>query len=221
MRIPRASSSCIGITLVELLVVIAVIVLLFALTDPLAEPRAKQKAIQAQCINNQRQMGIALIMWQGDNGGKFPWQLSTATNGTMELIDGGSVVPQFQELSNYFRQVGVYHCPADTARFTAADYKTLTDSNISYFVNVDAGSKLTVMTGDRNLQANGRPVQPGSFLFTNGMTMDWTQGLHSQSSGKTRGVVSFTDGHVEVIAGTNLAAAFTRQGTNDERLLVP
>jgi prepilin-type processing-associated H-X9-DG protein len=139
----------------------------------------------------------------------------------MEFIADGHVAHQFQVLSNYLRPTYVYHCPTDTTRFPAADYQAFTDTNISYFVNIDAEAAPAVLTGDRNLRFNGRTVQPGSFVFTNATTMDWTHELHYQTFGKSRGVIGFVDGHAELVPGTNLTTAFARQGTNDQRLLVP
>ena len=63
-------------TLIELLVVIAIIAILAAMLLP-ALSKAKQKAKQASCINNMREIGIGLVLYT-DNYNQYPGDYRTA-----------------------------------------------------------------------------------------------------------------------------------------------
>ncbi|MBW8865181.1 MAG: prepilin-type N-terminal cleavage/methylation domain-containing protein [Verrucomicrobia bacterium] len=186
-----------GLTLIEVLVVIAIIAILAAMLIPaIYTPPVHAPGIL--CMNNQRQIDIAQFMWADDHGNEFPTQVSTTNNGSKELIGTGRASLEFQPLSGYLHDPKLLVCEADKTRHAAAAFTNLNDENISYFINADAtisnSPSHSIFTGDRNLQADGRPVKPGLFLLTTNLEMNWTHEIHPRY-----GILSFVDGHVEYV----------------------
>jgi prepilin-type N-terminal cleavage/methylation domain-containing protein/prepilin-type processing-associated H-X9-DG protein len=104
-RTSRDGNDEAGLTLVELLVVIAVIAMLAALMLP-ALAGAKEKGRQTYCINSVRQQTLAVLMYADEHGGVLPPTAYNDANGNE--VDWPSL------LDPYLNYVAKIHlCPTD------------------------------------------------------------------------------------------------------------
>lgn len=105
-------------TLIELLVVIAIIAILAAILFPVFA-QAREKARQATCLSNQKQIGNALLMYTQDYDERMPlpgWYGPTDIKGTITSL--GRTL-KYQDRTDwryavlpYIKNAGVYLCPS-------------------------------------------------------------------------------------------------------------
>ena len=100
-------------TLIELLVVVAIIAILAAMLLP-ALQRARAEAKRAACVQNLKNIGLALQMYIGDND---DWMLWKAACGNSQ-VDTCSDIYWYEMLTPYTEGTEVFHCPAHVRPWT-------------------------------------------------------------------------------------------------------
>ncbi len=206
-----------GFTLIELLVVIAIIAVLIALLLP-AVQAAREAARRAQCVNNLKQLGIALHNYHDVTGvlpwGAGPWgwndwsthvmmlpymeqtPLYNALNFTNGCADGncGGV-----NTTGVYRQVATFLCPSDPDRLSTAQ------GHNNYMGN--AGSAPNSFYG-WNSQSNGAYGGfAGVFCFV-GVACDSPP---APPCGGANGQQPFSIGFRDVTDGLSNTAAFSER----------
>jgi prepilin-type processing-associated H-X9-DG protein len=183
---------------------VAIVVGLFVLLPALRKPQINSARIN--CVNNLKQVGLAYRLWAGDNGDKFPMQVSTNMGGTMELVQSGTVYPHFQAMSNELSTPKILSCRSDTRKTRAAYFDaTLSDANISYFVAPEAVERVPEMplAGDRNLMTN-EVALAGLFEFSSSRRLRWTTAIHNR-----QGNLGLADGSVQQVGDARLQEQLT------------
>jgi prepilin-type N-terminal cleavage/methylation domain-containing protein len=212
-------------TLVELIVVVAILLIILATAMP-THKGAKVKARETQCLSNVRQVSLGYILWASANTNLFPWEVSTNAGGSLELGENATAPEQFTPLAAYVRNPAVFVCPTDHARRPVNSYAGFSNTNLSYFISLDASLGLTpnpalaLLAGDRHLSYGKQPASSGLFVITNFAALGWQAGFHGPATAPA-GVLGFTDGHGEIVRSAALSGIFLRQGRATNRLVLP
>ena len=129
-------------TLIELLVVIAIISVLAAVLFPVFA-KAREKARQAACASNEKQLGLGILQYVQDNDEMLPSGVSPATG--YGSYGGGWA----GEIYGYIRDVNVYRCPNDPSVSTGLNISGFPYYIVSYAFNINlTGYNTALGTGD-------------------------------------------------------------------------
>lgn len=206
-------------TLLDLLVVLAVITVLAALILPPMMRPPPCHCLRIQCVNNLKQLGLAARIWEGDNNDKYPWAVSTTNGGTMEVRFGLNAFRTFQAMSNELSTPKVMFCPkeTDTYRSVATNFFNFNNSNISFFVGVDANASnpKMILSGDHNI-TNGMRLRNGLLDLITNHPAGWTTEVHNKV-----GNLLLVDGSVQQASISGLRQIVTNTGLPTNWLQMP
>lgn len=204
-----------GFTLVELLVVIAIIGILAAMILA-ALSAAKVRAQSAECLNNLRELQLALSAYSADGADQLPDNTANSTeSGTNAWVLGN--VQRYSVnydddlklgvLYPHLKSLAVYRCPASQACIPDNNFN-LVPHNRSYSLSVWLGSNIRP-EGPRKSDQIQAPSNIFAFIDENAVSIDnGTFGMHPLSIANNfwnlpanrhaKGCnLSFMDGHVE------------------------
>ena len=214
---PNQAARQTGLTLVEVLVLIAIIAIIVALI-PHGSHSGKTRAQRIICSNNLKQVGLSYRVWANDHEGQYPFAY-TSTGGSTAWKNSPETFRHFQVLSNELVTPKILICRADQARRVATNFHEFSNANLSYFVGLDAREDAphSILSGDRNI--TGGMLSNGFLRVLNANSeAGWTKEIHQDA-----GNIGLGDGSVQQLTVAGLRRQIALAATNSSfiRLAIP
>jgi hypothetical protein len=143
--------------------------------------------------------------------------VSNREGGTSEFLKSNEVFQLFLVISNEVNTPTILACPMDAVRKRTTDFAFFSNSNLSYFVGLDADECVpqSILSGDRNISTNGR-LMSGVLTLTTNPPVKWTRDLHHQT-----GNVGLGDGSAQQVPDPALMRQITSVTNRSARVAIP
>jgi len=138
MKLRKRIRPCGSFTLIEVLVVIAVIAILVAMLLP-ATRQALERGNRVQCMNNLRQIGLALQFYREDHDQQWPVYFFTWADkdNLMDLL-----------ATNYLRNnYGVFHCKSNKNQVDINNRTNSMGASVGAIMDYEMNNELFVNKG--------------------------------------------------------------------------
>jgi prepilin-type N-terminal cleavage/methylation domain-containing protein/prepilin-type processing-associated H-X9-DG protein len=208
-----------GFTLVELLVVIGIIALLISILLP-ALNKARADAYRVRCLNQQRQLVLAWIMYNTSSKGKLPSsntpQYPPSDNkGVWYWAMGGNTLDSlaYGVLWPYLKDYDVYKCPNDRIMYTHTySMNGYLAGEPGYRIFNQGQIKRNYATFCFIEEYDPRGFEINSFMVNQYPSNNWGDVCLNMHGGA--GTVSFCDGHAIVWQWSDPRMLTPTQGMN-------
>jgi len=211
---------------------------------------AKRKAQRISCVNNQKEVGLAFKIWEGDNSDRYPMAVPSSQGGAQEQMAQAGNAPGaayktqgitncFAVMSNELSTPKILACPSDSLYTPATTFWQIINppgpatgtnaiTHISYFVGGDAADAYPqmILDGDRNIGGTttaGVGVTTnsfGSYSFWNGTSPNTYYAWTINDLHLKAGNLGLADGSVSQVSVSGLQQAMIA-GTNQASVSNP
>lgn len=200
----------------DLAITVGVIFLLASIGITLLYRKRQQQAATV-CMDNLKRAVLAVNMSYYGQDNLPPWRSQFYPNSSSAFTNSGKVLPHFLALSNEIQNPIILTCPADN-RSATTNWSTLTDKNISYFINFNSDDNYPdrVAFGDRRFTSTIPPNPNNIVILATNSSYAWSSWIHGGL-----GTLGLSGGSVCQLRTKDLTSEFHSRENLGSRLQLP